>query len=478
MQSLRRPVAPPVATQADRDVDGSMAAHISAQAARSRGDHRGAMAAWRDAVLLDQANAAAWRGIALSSEAMGQRDAAASAWKRRLDLVPDDARAQGVIGERLVLGGEFEPGAALLLNCRGRDYEACLEDSTLAWTRDLLLIGALEELGHLEGASELRAEFSAALPAAAIIDEATDRNDARWLFLMQRAAQVGVLRPCVEAAIARAQHADEREPDRRGVERARARASAARFFAAALVMQAKMGVDADEVLALLEAGQRDGHIRLSPFIRSETPVSEALWRTGVIALQLRNDQLAHDLLQRALTLAPADGRIHNAIGWLLLERSGPTDTVVEHLEAAVELAPDDPAVLDSIGVLRLRQGKPAEAIPLLMQAREIAAQADPVRDGAGDQVEDPEILTHLGDAHAAAGNQAEARILWTRALEQLTGDIGRWRLARQAPMQRRDWGLEVMRAEDLYDLRFAQLERDLRTRLSGEFAPGVSNPEE
>ena len=448
------------------DVQASLAAHIQAQAARRRGDHREALMAWRDSVLADPHNAAAWRGIAQSSSKLGLRDAAASAWKRRLDLMPSDTHAQGVIGESLARSGDWGAALPLLLACRGQDLEAQEADSTMQWRRSLLIMEGLADRGFADAALEVGESLRAGVPRTAAIDPPTDANDARWLFLIQLMVEQGQFNAGRQAAAARAASADAMERNLRAAPRSRARASAARFHAAALAVMAREDAAPADVRAYVDAHAREQGIRLAPLIRYDMPVAEALWRTGGIALQLGNGSLARILMQQAVNLDSNDPRFRNSLGWVLLVQDGPTAAAASHLEAAVKGAPDDAAALDSLGLLRLRQGRATEAIALLQQARALAIESISTRDQDNRSVEDPEILLHLGDALVASGDTHGATVIWMLAMEQLTGPIGRWRLANQPIIQRKEWGLEVIAGEDLYDLRFGGLLEMLRTRLT------------
>ncbi len=453
------PLAPP-------DVQASLAAHIQGQAARSRGDHREALVAWRDAVLADPRNAAAWRGIAQSSSQLGLRDAAASAWKRRLDLMPSDAHAQGVIGESLARSGNWDAALPLLLACRGQDVEAQEADSTTRWRRALLIMEGLANGGFADASIEVAQSLELGVAQAATIDPPTDANDARWLFLIQLMVEQGQFTAGRHAASARAAHADAIERNLRAAARSRARASAARFHAAVLAVMAREDVAPADVHAYMDTHAREEGIRLAPLIRYDMPVAEALWRTGGIALQLGNGSLARSLMQQAVNLEGNDPRFRNSLGWVLLVQDGPTEAAASHLEAAVESAPDDAAALDSLGLLRFRQGRVSEAVLLLQQARALAIERISTRDQDNRSVEDPEILLHLGDALVASGDAHGATVIWMLAMEQLTGPIGRWRLANQPVIQRKEWGLEVIAGEELYDLRFGELLGTLRMRLA------------
>jgi tetratricopeptide (TPR) repeat protein len=446
----------------------SLLAHIQGQSARRQGEHAAALEAWRNAVVADPDNAAAWRGIALSATELGLQQAAHSAWQRRLDLTPHDVSAQGVIGESLAQTGNWSAAVPLLLACHGHHQVHFDDDSTARGHQALLLMKGLDALGYTEAAVELAQDMHGVFPALAVEQLPSDRCDARWLYLLQHLVHVEQFDAAIDAAVARAQQGDALQSVTRDADRSRARASAARFHAAALATLAIADASPKRVRAYIDTHAIDGHLRLAPLIRFNMPIAEVLWRTGGIALMLGHDLLARSLFEQAVNIDSEDGRFQNALGWVLLQQDGPTDSAAMHLELAVAQLPDDGAALDSLGLLRLRQGRAAEALGLLQRARRTAVDAIHTKDHDDQWIESPEILLHLGDALAATGNRAEASTVWALAIRQLTGPIGTWQRTLQTVIQRNEWGLEVINGNDLYDLRFGALLGTLRLRLATE----------
>ena len=462
----RRP-SPSAGTPDTEAIERSLAAHVQARAAFSRGEYRDALKSWRTALLADQGNAAAWRGIALSSGALGLYDMAESAWQRRLDLAPDDHRAQGIVGESAARAGQLDDALALLCAARGRDVEGEGQDSTMTWRRDLLLMRLLRQANHLDASLELRQALTTGLPAAMAIEPPSNAADAQWRRLLHQAQQMGEgelarlgasARGTMGAAVARVAS---------GTHLARANACGARFHSAELALLAYAGVDASVVLETLHRIESTRPIHLMPDFRSPMTMAEALWRSAVMSSMLGHEEVAMDLLELAYELDPTLAQVLQALSWSLLDQDGSLDRAAGYAIAAMEQDRLIPAHLLTFGRLLLAQRKPESALPVLQQARAQLLKTTPVLREHGGPLEDPETLLLLGDAHARVGQDDEAQAAWRTALNELTGPAGRWRLAESGDLQRREWGLQVVDPEALYDLRFSRLEAQIRSRLAG-----------
>ena len=109
-------------------------------------------------------------------------------------------------------------------------------------------------------------------------------------------------------------------------------------------------------------------------------------------------------LRAAIRLAPGSAEAFNYLGYSLADRGERLDDSVGLIRRALEIDPHNGAYLDSLGWAYFRQGRPEDARAALEQA---------VREFPRDAT----VLEHLGDVHAALGDNASARAYWQRALD-------------------------------------------------------------
>jgi len=447
------------------DERASVEAHVRARTAYARGDHLQAMLHWRSAVQADPGNAAAWQGLARSAHTLERADTANAAWLRRLQLVPSDLEAMGVVGEAVARTADFEGALALLLTAREGDIE--FADSSTSWRREILIYSLLKAIGRDSAAEEVGTAMYADLLAAAREDPPGNAADARWRRLLHQMHAKGVPGAALSAAMARGFMAHEIADTTRGPQRAMARATAARFHSAALALAAHARVSSKNIMRYIDQASDSDGIRLLPAFRDPMSRVDAIERSALLSMEFGHEDIAESLLREARALAPGQAGVANTLGWLLLERDDVTQEVVMLIEQAAAGAPDDPAVLDSLGWLRLKQGRLSEAVTLLERARAVILPLMPRLKEHGGPLEDPEILFHLGEALHATGRTTEAQAIRVAALRELTGVAAQWRLADGGAQQRRDWGLQVVNPQELYTRRFSWLEQALRQRLIG-----------
>ncbi|MBK6598533.1 MAG: tetratricopeptide repeat protein [Proteobacteria bacterium] len=108
------------------------------------------------------------------------------------------------------------------------------------------------------------------------------------------------------------------------------------------------------------------------------------------------------LLEVLLKDRPDDPTIMNAYGYSLADRNQQLPRAEQLIVKALAAAPDNPAVLDSLAWVRFRHGDAASALPLLERAYRVFPDA--------------EIAAHWGEVLWALERQAEARVIWARAL--------------------------------------------------------------
>ena len=147
--------------------------------------------------------------------------------------------------------------------------------------------------------------------------------------------------------------------------------------------------------------------------RAHREFAWAWQRRGDYPRALRDASRALDLFR--LAGEPIwEATLHNDVGWYAAHL-GDYDTARAHCEAALEIYQrhrhvDEANVLDSLGYIAHHAGRDDEAIGFYEQALALMQ-------ARGNTYDPPEILEHLGHAHAALGQHREARARWHLALE-------------------------------------------------------------
>ena len=108
------------------------------------------------------------------------------------------------------------------------------------------------------------------------------------------------------------------------------------------------------------------------------------------------------LFESLLEARPDEGTVLNALGYTLADRGKQLSRAERLIRRALESRPDNAAFLDSLGWVRYRRSDPRGAVPLLERAWRLARDA--------------EIAAHWGEVLWVAGDQAQARMVWARAL--------------------------------------------------------------
>ncbi|GGY68846.1 tetratricopeptide repeat protein [Marinobacter zhanjiangensis] len=115
------------------------------------------------------------------------------------------------------------------------------------------------------------------------------------------------------------------------------------------------------------------------------------------------DQSLADL-STMVELQPDNPTALNALGYVLTIHTDRLSEARTYIEKALTMDPDNPAVLDSMGWVLFRQGDTEGALDYLRQAYEIYP--------------DPEIAAHFGEVLWRTDQQAQARVVWERALDE------------------------------------------------------------
>jgi tetratricopeptide (TPR) repeat protein len=214
----------------------------------------------------------------------------------------------------------------------------------------------------------------------------------------------------------------------------RAIANFDRVLGGGYLMQAQLGIascyensgDADAALEQLRSFA-EKHPRLALDIA--TAEAQMMFRSGRV-----DEALAH--YQTVIRLQP------NQIGLLLeygsvLDLAGRYDEAVKVLRQVVEIAPTNANALNSLGyTLTNRTRRHDEAYRLIRTAFEIDPQSAPIMDSMGwvlyrrgfvdearsylelalDELEDPELIAHLGEVLWVSDERERALALWDRGL--------------------------------------------------------------
>ena len=136
--------------------------------------------------------------------------------------------------------------------------------------------------------------------------------------------------------------------------------------------------------------------------------SDLLYSRGMLAEKM--DRL--DLVERDMRAIIARESDHadalNALGYILADRTDRYEEAYALILRAIEIKPDEPYIIDSLAWVLYRMGRHHEALEHLRRAMSIEP--------------DPEIAAHLGEVLWVLGNRAEAREVWSTALEAAPDD--------------------------------------------------------
>ena len=116
----------------------------------------------------------------------------------------------------------------------------------------------------------------------------------------------------------------------------------------------------------------------------------------------RLDVLEADL-REILKREPNNSDALNALGFTLADRTARFPEAHDLIKRALDIAPDNFYALDSMGWVLYRLGRAEEAIPYLQKARA--------------QRNDPEVAAHLGEVLWTLGRKKDAHKVWDGALE-------------------------------------------------------------
>jgi len=108
------------------------------------------------------------------------------------------------------------------------------------------------------------------------------------------------------------------------------------------------------------------------------------------------------IMRQAVAIAPTDANALNTLGYTLTNRTRRHDEAYQLIRLAFELEPNSAPIIDSMGWVSYRRGQLDEARSYL----ELALT----------QLDDPELIAHLGEVLWASNERERALALWDRGL--------------------------------------------------------------
>ncbi|NNG23942.1 tetratricopeptide repeat protein [Telluria aromaticivorans] len=166
------------------------------------------------------------------------------------------------------------------------------------------------------------------------------------------------------------------------------------------VQQAQVAVAESQLLR--DAGQVLEAYTLMEAAAQRFPKNpDLLYDFALLAEKIGRVEVMEKVLREVMALAPDNHHAYNALGYSLAERNIRLQEAHELIGKALAMAPGDPFIMDSMGWVQYRLGKLDEAEKYLRQAYALRR--------------DPEIAVHLGEVLFQKGRQADAQQLWREA---------------------------------------------------------------
>ena len=135
---------------------------------------------------------------------------------------------------------------------------------------------------------------------------------------------------------------------------------------------------------------------------------DLLYSRGMLAERMDRLDIVERDMREIISQDPDHADALNALGYTLADRTDRYEEAYELIKRAIELKPDEAYIVDSMGWVLYRLGRYEEALEQLQRAMAL----DP----------DPEIAAHLGEVLWVMGEKAQARSVWSTALEATPDD--------------------------------------------------------
>jgi tetratricopeptide (TPR) repeat protein len=153
---------------------------------------------------------------------------------------------------------------------------------------------------------------------------------------------------------------------------------------------------------LRDAGQSQEAFRLMEQGTKRFPDNmDFLYDYALMAEKMGKTAVMEKSLRKVIAKAPDNMHAYNALGYSLADRNVRLKEAHQLITKALKMAPDDPFILDSMGWVQYRMGHLDEAETHLRKAYTLR--------------NDPEIAVHLGEVLWKKGDKDDARKLWREA---------------------------------------------------------------
>ena len=157
-----------------------------------------------------------------------------------------------------------------------------------------------------------------------------------------------------------------------------------------------------EAQILRDAGQAQEAFKLMEQGTKRFPDNmDFLYDYALMAEKMGKTAVMEKSLRKVIAKSPDNMQAYNALGYSLADRNVRLKEAHQLITKALKMAPDDPFILDSMGWVQYRMGKLEEAETHLRKAYTLR--------------NDPEIAVHLGEVLWKKGEKDDARKLWREA---------------------------------------------------------------
>jgi tetratricopeptide (TPR) repeat protein len=154
-----------------------------------------------------------------------------------------------------------------------------------------------------------------------------------------------------------------------------------------------------EVGLLRDAKQyRPAYDLLGEALKKSPEDAELLYDRAMVAEKLDSLDEMERMLRQVIQLKPDYHHAYNALGYSLAERNMRLPEAKELIQKALTYAPADPFIKDSLGWVEFRMGNKAEAVKIF----DAAYRAKP----------DAEIAAHYGEVLWSMGERDRAVVIW------------------------------------------------------------------
>lgn len=169
--------------------------------------------------------------------------------------------------------------------------------------------------------------------------------------------------------------------------------------------QQRLQLTQAEAALLREASKYQDAFELLGQALQKTPDSaDLLYDHAMAAEKVNRVDVLESNLRKLIGMRPDYAHAYNALGYTLAERNERLPEAHQLIEKALQLAPDDAFIMDSMGWVLYRMGRNREALDYLQRAYAVRADAD--------------IAAHLGEVLWVAGQHDQARKIWSDALKE------------------------------------------------------------